>query len=195
MPAVLQRPHPFAAELARPDHKRSEALGADLDRPLAHQFARRRRNSGDRVRALVGVRTEHDHDLVHLPLRYEWTPGGHRLLGALPRSYQVTPDIPDRRRATQRKPVRPNGRQRESESARRRSDPPSAAGRHRPHPNSKRELGTLAGIRSAPAADDEEASGATGRALDRLLLRGQCGRLEDLPRRAALRPESGLKPD
>ena len=31
--------------------------------------------------------------------------------------------IPDRRRATQRKPVRPNGRQRESESARRRSDP------------------------------------------------------------------------
>ena len=45
------------------------------------------------------------------------------------------------------------------------------------------------------AADDEEASGATGRALDRLLLRDQCGRLEDLSRRAALRPESGLKPD
>jgi hypothetical protein len=29
------------------------------------------------------------------------------LLGALPRSYQVTPDIPDRRRATQQKEVRP----------------------------------------------------------------------------------------
>src|SRR5918999_5110371 len=41
----------------------------------------------------------------------------------------------------------------------------------------------------------EEASGAIRRVLDRLLLRDQCGRLEDLSRRAALRPESGLKPD
>src|SRR3954447_11393190 len=39
----------------------------------------------------------------------------------MPRSYQVTPDIRDRRRATQRKVVRPNGRQPERESARRRS--------------------------------------------------------------------------
>jgi hypothetical protein len=39
-------------------------------------------------------------------------------------------DIPDRRRATQRKPVRPNSRQRESESTRRRSEPPLKAGRH-----------------------------------------------------------------
>ena len=41
------------------------------------------------------------------PLRLKWTPGGHGLLWALPRSYQVTPDDPDRRRATQRKVVRP----------------------------------------------------------------------------------------
>ena len=61
VPAVLQRPHPFAAELARPDDQRGEALGADLDRLLAQQFAGRRRDRGDRVRALVGVRTEHDH--------------------------------------------------------------------------------------------------------------------------------------
>ena len=47
-------------------------------------------------------------------------------------------DIPDRRRATQRKPARPTGRQRESESARRRSEPLREAGRHRPNPNSKR---------------------------------------------------------
>jgi hypothetical protein len=60
-PAVLQRPDPFAAQLARPDDKRGEALGADLDRPLAYQFAGSRRHRGDRVRALVGVRTEHDH--------------------------------------------------------------------------------------------------------------------------------------
>src|SRR3954470_1800799 len=48
-----------------------------------------------------------------------WTPGGHGLLWALPRSYQVTPDIPDRRRATQQKEVRPPGRQPQRESARR----------------------------------------------------------------------------
>jgi hypothetical protein len=45
----------------------------------------------------------------------------------MPRSYQVTPDIPDRRRATQRKVVRPNGRQPERESARRRSGTISTA--------------------------------------------------------------------
>jgi hypothetical protein len=39
--------------------------------------------------------------------RLKRTAGGHGLLGALPRSFQVTPDIPDRRRATQQKEVRP----------------------------------------------------------------------------------------
>ena len=61
MPAVLQRPHPLAVKPSRPDDQRSKALGADLDRLLAHHFAGRRRDRGDRVRALMGVRTEHDH--------------------------------------------------------------------------------------------------------------------------------------
>jgi hypothetical protein len=59
-------------------------------------------------------------DLVHLHLD-EWTSGGHGLLGALPRSMKSRRKIPDRRRATQPKVVRPNGRQPEKESARRRS--------------------------------------------------------------------------
>ena len=42
MPAVLDRPDPLAAEPARPDQQRGEALGADLDRPLANQLAGRR---------------------------------------------------------------------------------------------------------------------------------------------------------
>jgi hypothetical protein len=69
------------------------------------------------------------------------------LLGALPRSYQVTPDIPDRRRATQRKPVRPHGRQRESESARRRSRSLHLASdvADEPDPNSKRDGSTEPG--------------------------------------------------
>jgi hypothetical protein len=71
------------------------------------------------VRALVHVRTEHDHQLSPLLSRLKWTAGGHGLLGALPRSFQVTPDIPDRRRATQQKEVRPTGRQPQRESARR----------------------------------------------------------------------------
>src|ERR671911_1815858 len=55
-----------------------------------------------------------------LLFRPSWTPGGHGLLGAVPRSYQVTPEIPDRRRATQQKEVRPDsGRQPQKESARR----------------------------------------------------------------------------
>ena len=94
----------------------------------------------DRVRALVGVRPEHDHDLVHvLSDPDSWTPGGHGLLGALPRSYQVTPDIPDRRRATQQKEVRPP----RPTASKRVSSPPGrdpllGVGRHRPpNPNSK----------------------------------------------------------
>jgi hypothetical protein len=63
--------------------------------------------------------------------------------------------IPDRRRATQRKPVRPHGRQRDCESARRRSDPLSEAGRHRPNPNSKRACGTLNDAQFAPNEDRE----------------------------------------
>ena len=62
---------------------------------------------GDRVRALVGVRADHDHCLVLLH-RQKRTAGGHGLLEALPRIYQVTPDIPDRRRATKQTEVRPS---------------------------------------------------------------------------------------
>jgi hypothetical protein len=42
MPTVLQRPDPLAAETARPTQQRCEPPGADLDRLLAHQLARRR---------------------------------------------------------------------------------------------------------------------------------------------------------
>ena len=66
MPAVLQRPHPLAIEAARPDHQRREPAGTDRDRLVAEHLAGRRVDRRDRVRALVGVRPEHDHDLVHV---------------------------------------------------------------------------------------------------------------------------------
>ena len=58
--------------------------------------------------------------LVLLSMLQGRTSGGHGLLEATPRIYEVTPDIPDRRRATQQKEVRPKpGRQPHRESARR----------------------------------------------------------------------------
>ncbi len=62
------------------------------------------------------------------------------MLGAVPRSYEVTPDDPDRRRATQRKVVRPSGRQPERESARRRSGPSL---RHRTSPTARIQTASL----------------------------------------------------
>ena len=61
VPAVLQRPDALIAELARPRQQPAEPRAADLDRALAHQLAGRRADAGDRVRALVGVRAEHNH--------------------------------------------------------------------------------------------------------------------------------------
>src|SRR5215217_3309816 len=46
--------------------------------------------------------------LVLLLILQGRTSGGHGLLEAVPRIYQVTPDIPDRRRATKQKEVRPS---------------------------------------------------------------------------------------
>jgi hypothetical protein len=64
--AVLKRPHALALEAARPPQHGVEPAPADRDRPLAEQLTRRRRDRGDRVRPLVSVRAEHDHDLVLL---------------------------------------------------------------------------------------------------------------------------------
>ena len=63
-----------------------------------------------------------------------WTSSGQGLLRALPRSYQVTPNTPDRRRATQQKKARPTGRQPQRESARRPvGDHLPSVARHRHH--------------------------------------------------------------
>src|SRR4029079_18801650 len=64
--AILQRPRPLTAETPRPTQELREAASADSDGLLALQLAGARSDCGDRVRALVGVRTEHDHRLVLL---------------------------------------------------------------------------------------------------------------------------------
>ena len=61
MAAILQCPDPFTGQAARPDQQRREAANSYTDRLIAEQFAGRAIDGGDRVRALVGVRPEHDH--------------------------------------------------------------------------------------------------------------------------------------
>jgi hypothetical protein len=61
--AVLQRPYPLGAQPARPIHHGGEPALADVNGLVAEQLAGCRRDRGDRVRALVHVRTEHDHGL------------------------------------------------------------------------------------------------------------------------------------
>ena len=140
VPAVLQGPDPLAIELARPPQQRREPARADLNGLVAEDLTGRDVDRSQRVRALVGVRPEHDHDPRPHPFRSGCrTLGGQGLLRALPRSYQVTPNIPDRRRATQQKQVRPPGptaSKRVSSPPGR--DPPHLVGRHR-HPESKQQ--------------------------------------------------------
>ena len=62
-------------------------------------------------------------ELVHLHFDQVGQPGGHGLLGAVPRSYQVTPGHPRPATSDTAKASQAQGRQPESESARRRSGP------------------------------------------------------------------------
>jgi hypothetical protein len=52
--------------------------------------------------------------IIYPSLRWGWIAGGHISVGAMPRLYQVTPEILGRRRATQHPSVRP-GRSTESQ--------------------------------------------------------------------------------
>ena len=62
VPAILQRPNPLAAQTARPLQRRGKAALANLDGLLTGKLAGARSDRSDRVRSLVHVRTEHDHD-------------------------------------------------------------------------------------------------------------------------------------
>ena len=62
MPAILQRPDPIAIQAARPDQQQPEPARGRRRGLVAEHLAGRRLNGGDGVRALVCVRSEHDHD-------------------------------------------------------------------------------------------------------------------------------------
>src|SRR3712207_434651 len=98
----------------------SRLLGLDL--ALATHPAGSRIDRRQRVCALVRIRADHDHlppslRLVESPTKR--ISGGQLSLRAVPRSYQVTPKVLGRRRATEASPVRPDRRRSTEESARR----------------------------------------------------------------------------
>src|SRR5215208_1875195 len=95
------------------------------------------------------------------------TAGGHGLLKALPRIYQVTPDIPDRRRATKHKKVRPSPADSLNESRLADGrDPLHRVGRHR-HLKSKQQASmrhSVLGAFTSRTGRTDRSAGLGGRA-------------------------------
>ena len=138
--AVFQRPHPFQGRARAPT---STARRTRERRPRRSCRARPDQSRCRRRRSCASsCECPPQAQSCCCPAPFTsgcWTPGGQGLLRALPRSYQVTPDIPDRRRATQQKEVRPTGRQPQRESALRPVGTISTASdiTDDPNPNSK----------------------------------------------------------
>src|SRR5215217_3339838 len=106
---------------------------------------------------------------VHLHLD-GWTPGGHGLLRALPRSYQVTPEIPNPATSdTAKGGQAPTGRQPETESARRRTGTISAAS----------DITDTTNHNSKPESDSTADSSPSGQSLARSAGRGAAGQARD----------------
>jgi hypothetical protein len=88
-------PTPARCPGRAPTERRREPAGADLHGLVAEQLTGRRGDRPDRVRALVHVRTEHDHGLRPLSPRLRADdPADMACVRAVPRSYQVTPGHP-----------------------------------------------------------------------------------------------------
>ena len=107
--AILDRPHPLSVKAAGPDEQIVKRAALGLDRLVGDRLTGRGVDRGDGVRVLVGVRPNHDHLPLSLSLGIIDEPivGGHISVGAMPRLYQVAPQILRRRRATQHPPVKP----------------------------------------------------------------------------------------
>jgi hypothetical protein len=123
MPAVLQCPDPLCTHATGPVERRGKPAVTDTDCLVAEQLAV--------VAATAAIVCEPlcmsapNTIMVFVPFTFTESgrPADMACWGRCHAPIKSRRDIPDRRRATQRKPVRPHGGQRESESARRRSEP------------------------------------------------------------------------
>src|SRR5829696_9178049 len=122
MAAVLDRPDALGVQRAPPVQQPAVPGRGGAHGLAASQLTRERVYRGGGVGRLVWVRGDHDHVLRPFVGMSpdDRTAGGRTSVGAKPRSYQVTPVILGRWRATERVLVRPSGRQRAYGSARHR---------------------------------------------------------------------------
>jgi hypothetical protein len=139
--AVLYRPHALGVELCGERQRQQRAVVRRRDRQLPARDAGYRIERDKRVRALVCVHTDHDH--LHRPFVGENRPterisGGHTSVGAMPRSYEVTPKVLGWRRARRLKPVRPN----RPTGVKRVSPPPSESQTDEPDDTDRRPSGS-----------------------------------------------------
>jgi len=110
VPAVLDRPGQLLAELLPGPPQRLQMPGrGGRDRQLPDLLADRV-DSDERVRPLVYVSANNNHGGCLLHLISDWTVGpvgGHISVGAMPRSYQVTPAGPSHRSPAKRMNANP----------------------------------------------------------------------------------------
>ncbi len=134
-PAVLKRPDALDRRRSRPPQRSPLPVVVGSDLELSDHHAGLGIDCCQSVRALVGIRSDHDH--VHVPFiglaaeadrqRTQLSRGDATLLSS-------HAGDPDRRRATEPKEVSHDGRQPALESARRRTRTTGPAGRLRPRP-------------------------------------------------------------
>ena len=127
------------AQAVRPHHQRSEPAGADRDRLLTEHLARRRIDRGDRVRPLVSVRPEHDHDPCSPPPRMGGHPADTACYGrchAPVKSRRTSPTGDERHNTRKSGPPGPTASKRVSSPPGR--DHPHGVGHHR-QPESKQQ--------------------------------------------------------
>ena len=161
VPAVLQGPDPLAIEPARPPQQRREPARADLDGLVAEDLTGRDIDRSQRVRALVGVRPEHDHDPRPHPFRPDAGRSADRACWgrchAPIRSRRTSPTGDERH--NKRKSGQPADSLKESQLAAGRDHPPRV-GRHRqPNPNSK----PRSGSERRACTDSRRSSGTAAR--------------------------------
>lgn len=140
VPAVLQRPHDVRVELVRPLQRLAVPGVIRWDLALVEDLAGPGVDGGECVGALVGIRSNHDHlrPSLHSRCRVSGSPADTSELGRLPRSYEVTPVIPDGggRHNGLRSDTSPTNRLKSQPTAGR--DLTRSIGRQPPHPGRSR---------------------------------------------------------
>jgi len=168
VPAVLQRPDTLDAQSPGPLQHLVKPTGTDRRRLVSEHLARRRRDTGDGVRALVHVRTEHDHQLSPLLLVAEVDSRRTRLAEGAATLLSSHAGHPRPATSDTTKGSQGTGRQPQRESARRRSGP-SPRRRTSPTPQNHNSKPRSVSAAAAPAARRRPIAGGAQLRVDWIL--------------------------